>query len=255
MVNEEKERILSVYKDLDSSGISARYDYLNPAYLFHMHEREREILSFLNRKGIGIRGLKVLEVGCGTGHILQRFLEFEAKEVFGIDLIEERIKKGRSKYLNVNLMCGDAQHLPFEEASFDLVTQFMCFSSILNEEMRFNVAKEMWRALKPGGTVLFYEMRPPSAFLKYISGLSRWFYPLRKDRVEFRRKDYIRFLTVDDIRKFFPDGKIEYKIVSLDFSVAERIAKYHFLAEFLSLFSFMKSHNLVIIKKLNNKDL
>ena len=54
--NKEKERILSVYKDLDSSGISARYDYLNPAYLFHMYAREREILSFLNKKGIDIRG-------------------------------------------------------------------------------------------------------------------------------------------------------------------------------------------------------
>jgi len=52
---------------------------------------------------------------------------------------------------NIDFRCGNAEELPYEDESFDIVMQFTVFTSILDNEMKIRIAKEMLRVLKPKG--------------------------------------------------------------------------------------------------------
>jgi hypothetical protein len=81
-----------------------------------------------------------------------------ARECHGIDLLEERVAAGRERYPLLDLRVGNAAELPFPDGSFDLVTQFTCLSSIVDDEVRLRSAHEM-RRVAAGGWVLSFDMR------------------------------------------------------------------------------------------------
>ena len=72
--------------------------------------------------------------------------------------MEDRIAEGRKRYPSLQLHVGSATELPFADGEFDLVTQFTCLSSILDDEVRLTVAREM-RRVAVGGWVLSFDMR------------------------------------------------------------------------------------------------
>jgi SAM-dependent methyltransferase len=54
---------------------------------------------------------------------------------------------------------GTASKLPWPDESFDLVSQFTVFTSVLNSELKQMIAQEMQRVLRPGGCVLWFDFR------------------------------------------------------------------------------------------------
>jgi len=96
------------------------------------------------------REKEILDVGCGTGAILQRLGNPE-KNV-GVDLAEEAVSFCRRRGLD-NVRQGDICALPFGDASFDAV---IC-SSVLYHQWVSDVAaavREMRRVLRPSGLLL-----------------------------------------------------------------------------------------------------
>jgi ubiquinone/menaquinone biosynthesis C-methylase UbiE len=96
------------------------------------------------------REKEILDVGCGTGAILQRLGNPE-KNV-GVDLAEEAVSFCRRRGLD-NVRQGDISALPFGDASFDAV---IC-SSVLYHQWVSDVAaavREMRRVLRPSGLLL-----------------------------------------------------------------------------------------------------
>jgi hypothetical protein len=71
--------------------------------------------------------------------------------------MEDRIAEGQKRYPALHLQAGSATELPFEDGEFDLVSQFTCLSSILDDEVRYAVAKEMKRVSR--GWILSFDMR------------------------------------------------------------------------------------------------
>ena len=70
-------------------------------------------------------GMKVLEVGCGTGSNLSLY-ENAGCEVFGIDLSPAMLEVARQKLSeHADLRLGDAAQMPYTDDSFDLVTAFL----------------------------------------------------------------------------------------------------------------------------------
>jgi SAM-dependent methyltransferase len=103
----------------------------------------------------GYRGRSVLEVGCGAGVDLARFARGGAT-VTGVDLSPSAIELARANLgqqgLSGDLRVADGEHLPFPEASFDLVfahgvVQYTADPRRLVEEVR--------RVVKPGGEAVF----------------------------------------------------------------------------------------------------
>lgn len=113
-----------------------------------------------------IDGLKVLDLGCGSGRYSLKLAQNNAI-VTGIDLSEGMLEKARhktSKY-NINFIKHDIQqNLPFADKSFDLVISSLVFEHIKDLG---KIYSEIHRVLNDDGRFLFSEMHP-SMFYKNI---------------------------------------------------------------------------------------
>lgn len=112
--------------------------------------------SYFERVVAGCRGKAALEYGCGVGLAAFR-LAAAGAQVAGIDISEASIAQARQEAaqrgMEIDFRAGDAERMPFEDASFDIV----CGSGILHH-LRIGAAlDEVARVLKPGGRAVFIE--------------------------------------------------------------------------------------------------
>jgi ubiquinone/menaquinone biosynthesis C-methylase UbiE len=96
----------------------------------------------------------VLDVACGPGTLALR-LAHHAAQVHGIDFSEAMLAIFRNKieqagHRNIALHCGDAQTLPYADATFDAA--FSLFGLMFFPDRQKGFA-EIHRTLKPGGSV------------------------------------------------------------------------------------------------------
>ncbi len=104
----------------------------------------------VRRVGIGA-GEDVLDVACGTGNAAIRAAEAGGR-VVGVDLTPELFDAGRRQAaeagVEIEWVEGDAEELPFEDGSFDVVlSTFGCMFAPRHEV----AAAELARVLRPGG--------------------------------------------------------------------------------------------------------
>ena len=114
--------------------------------------RRRIIRSFLERICGDLKGDRphILDIGCGTGANLEMLARFGEAE--GVDVSTEALAFCRERGLQ-NVRQGDAEHLPYEDCTFDLVTGLD-----LVEHLDDDVAglREMRRVLRTGGRALLF---------------------------------------------------------------------------------------------------
>jgi ubiquinone/menaquinone biosynthesis C-methylase UbiE len=110
--------------------------------------------AMLSRAG-DVRGLTVLDLGCGEGRF-SRMLTERGATVFGIDptpeLIDEAEARGGATY-----EVGFAENLPYEDDCFDLVISYLVWIDVA--DVRPCIA-EAARVLKPGGRLLVANLLP-----------------------------------------------------------------------------------------------
>lgn len=93
-------------------------------------------------------GKKVLEVGCGTGLVLQRIERF-ASEAKGIDLSPGMLEHAKARGLDVRE--ADCTQLPFDDESFDVACSFKVLAHVPDFQAAL---AEMVRVVKPGGHIV-----------------------------------------------------------------------------------------------------
>jgi ubiquinone/menaquinone biosynthesis C-methylase UbiE len=119
-----------------------------------------------------IDGRRVLDVGCGRGGtIFALDYFFSPKSLHGVDLSPDAVSFCRKTQEKPNIaFCeGDAEHLPFPDDSFDVVTNVE--SSHLYPSIH-KFYSEVARVLAPGGHFLYTDMMAPDQWregLKYLS--------------------------------------------------------------------------------------
>jgi SAM-dependent methyltransferase len=115
-------------------------------------------------EAVGIApGERVLDVACGTGNAAIPAAQAGGK-VVGLDLTPELLdvaqRRADEAGAEVDLQVGDAEALPFEDASFDvLLSTFGCMFAPRHEI----VASEMARVLRPGGRLGIVSWTPDGA--------------------------------------------------------------------------------------------
>ena len=126
--------------------------------------------------GVGA-GQRILDVGCGTGVVALTTVQKGACAL-GIDLcgvlVERAQENTRIAGMEAHFLEGDAEDLPFEDASFDAVLSQFGHMFAPRPPMAVN---EMLRVLKPGGTLAFSTW-PLDAFVGQLFELVRAFSPL-----------------------------------------------------------------------------
>ncbi len=170
----EAQRIAQAYRELEARA-GSRYDLRNPGNQRLLTERQALARTILERGGFVPLGERwVLDVGCGTGSELAWMLNLgaTASRLVGVDLLPDRVAAARSAYPELEFRAGNAEHLDFVDARFDLVMTFTVFSSILDESMAVNVAAEIVRVLRPGGGLLWYDFRYDSPANRSVRGVT-----------------------------------------------------------------------------------
>lgn len=105
----------------------------------------KDILSFLKDKEYS----NLLDVGCGTGYLIDMLSKERQAKFYGVDLSDEMIKVAKSKnILNSEFIQGTSNNLPFEDNTFDIVT---CSQSFHHYPYQIEAMKEAYRVLKKGG--------------------------------------------------------------------------------------------------------
>ncbi|HWC29162.1 MAG TPA: class I SAM-dependent methyltransferase [Dehalococcoidia bacterium] len=158
----EAERLRAAYARRAELGLDARYEYWQPANLFIYQARERALLAHLRKANLlPLTGRRVLDVGCGDGFVLRELQRYGAnqRDLDGIDLLPDRVESARALLPWAKIDVGDAQSLPYEDETFDLVLGFTLLSSVVDPEARKKVAGEMRRVTKRGGCVVVYDFR------------------------------------------------------------------------------------------------
>lgn len=105
----------------------------------------QNISEYLNDQKYG----NLLDIGCGTGYLIDMLSKNHKAEYTGLDLSPEMIKEANKKKIkNATFVEGRSDDLPFEDNTFDIVT---CSQSFHHYPETDKPLKEALRVLKPGG--------------------------------------------------------------------------------------------------------
>lgn len=144
-------------------AIAERYDFLNRVLSMGIDRgwRRKTVEALIDSSGASPR--RVLDLATGTADLaLAVSARFPEAEVLGSDPSANMLAIGRTKVdakgAKVTLEVGDAQKLPYADASFDAC----CMSfGIRNVPDRDAALREMARVVRPGGRVAILELSEP----------------------------------------------------------------------------------------------
>lgn len=220
---EEKQHIGQLF-----DRIAPTYDALNHGLSLSIDKRwRRKVVRMLPKAD------RVLDVAVGTADLtIEMLKQAKAEQVVGIDLSKEMMAIGEQKVermgyeKQVEFVFGNAQQMPFEDASFDGVT---CAYGCRNFSDLEAGLREMYRVLKPGGQVTILEFSYPknrlvrAVYDLYFSHILPWIGRLvSKDKTAYTylNKSVKSFVWGEAFAQRLRDvGFVEQTFVPLTFGI------------------------------------
>ena len=207
-----------------------RYSLLRPEVWQMLQERQRALLRLLARRPGRPADWRLTEVGCGAGGNLLEMLRLglQPSNLRGVELLSERYEAARAVLPEaLRLSLGDAAAAGIEAGSQDLVLQSTVFSSILDDGVQQGLAEAMWRWLRPGGAVLWYDFIVDNPRNRDVRGV-----PLRR------------------VRELFPQGRLRAQRLTLAPPLARQVCRIHPVAyTVFNSIPWLRTHVLAVIEK------
>ena len=159
------------FKDLEIQGKKAHdYDDFSHKY------RLKDLKEYANLAGSHVsNGGSVLEIATGPGYFCIELSKLGNFKITGLDISNDLVKIARTNAeqagVKVDFLQGNASSIQFPDMSFDFV---FCSWAIKNFMEPQKALSEMYRVLKPGGTVLIIDLNHDVAsqeWDKYASSL------------------------------------------------------------------------------------
>ncbi len=122
---------------------------------FFRPENRRRVRSILSQLATETGADRLLDIGCGTGFILDLANE-SFRQLDGIDITPEMLAQVTPRP-NVHVQVASAEALPFEQNGFSVVTMYSVLHHVSDLSIVF---REIRRVLRPGG--VFYADESPS---------------------------------------------------------------------------------------------
>jgi ubiquinone/menaquinone biosynthesis C-methylase UbiE len=211
----------------------AYYDDFATGYERERHQGYHALLDELEFDVVEplVSGREVLEVGCGTGLILEKLARI-ASRAEGVDLSPGMLEHARRRGLTVKE--GSATELPYPDASFDVAVSFKVLAHVPDIERALS---EMARVVRPGGHIIAELYNPWS--VRYLAKKLAGPQPISDGRTEadvYTRWDSptrakallpptVEFVDFAGVRVFTPAAFVhKIPFVGGLFAQAERLA-------------------------------
>ncbi len=132
----------------DSSSTFQETVYDNEAPQKTLEVKDLRLRVFI-REFLGGNKLKILDVGCGEGSLLEPFCK--SQDCYGVDVSEGQLKQAAAKGIRTYRADLENGELPFEDEFFDLIVCSETIEHLLDAD---NLLHEIHRALRLGGTFI-----------------------------------------------------------------------------------------------------
>jgi ubiquinone/menaquinone biosynthesis C-methylase UbiE len=148
------------FKDLEIQGKKAHeYDDFSRKYrLKDLKEYAKLAASYVTNGG------SVLEIATGPGYFCTELAKLGNFKITGLDISNELVKIARTNAqqagVKVDFLQGNASSIQFPDMSFDFVFCSWAIKNFMEPQKALN---EMYRVLKPGGTVLIIDLNHDAA--------------------------------------------------------------------------------------------
>jgi len=208
-----------------------RYSLMRPDVWHTVQERQRAMLRLFARQGLNdLSAVRLMEVGCGAGGNLLELLRagVRPEHLSGVELLPDRVEAARAVLPpTVVLHLGDALALDVPPASLDIVFVSTVFSSLLDDVFQQRLAEALWRWLRPGGAVLWYDFT-----------------------VNNPRNPDVRGVPLSRVRALFPHGRVTASRLTLAPPIARAVTRFHpSLYTLFNILPLLRTHVLCWIAK------
>lgn len=220
-----------VHKDADKPArVRSMFAAIAHAYDLNNHLHSLWLDHAWRRFAVRKAGLKptddVLDCACGTGDLTLALARATPRSVTGLDFTPEMLDIARRKtaarapaaanFPALTYIQGDAQALPFADASFDVVTIAFGIRNVMDPGA---AVREFRRVLRPGGRLVILEFAEPRlAPVRWFNDLyCRRIMPrtatlISRDRsgaYRYLPKSVAKFMSAGELRKLLRDTTFE----------------------------------------------
>ncbi len=211
-------------------AFDARYSLLDRAALAEQQGRLRAWASLWSAHAAQLSDWRITEVGCGDGGNLLDVIRLGAQpgHLRGLELMPARAERARARLpAAVRIDTGDAVRADIAPASQHAVLQFTVFSSLLDDAFQQRLADTMWRWVRPGGGVLWYDFA-----------------------VDNPRNPDVRGVPLRRVRELFPQAEAQVRRLTLAPPLARAACRVHpALHGLLNALTPLRTHRLVWLRK------
>ena len=168
------------YKRVYSQGI--KYWTNDPTEIKASTEK---LEGFLKYYGFSPKNAKIIEFGCGEGHLAQYLIQ-KGYQYLGVDLSTSAIAKAKQRLdesgISGNFLLGDVTHLDMiADESYEVGIDNFCLQMLVLDVDRHNYLSEIQRILTKKGKAFFRDIYQEEVFQQEIKSFNEYIAKFKPD--------------------------------------------------------------------------